>query len=145
MCAPGGDVPAGPGAGACGNEGASEAPGVGETPTPVLLRGDVAVGAAWVCARGPEFTNATGLTTREKGHSKVVRGRLSPCYIGAQRDRTPAAWMLLPKESLPKIPQTAVEWESSYTLIYFEMARGQRRHRTRRKAGTLYSAKGLLG
>lgn len=107
-------MPAGPGVGACGNEGASEAPGVGETPTPVLLRGDVAVGVAWVCARGPEFTNATGLTTREKGRSKVVRGRLPPCYIGAQRDRTPAAWMLLPKESLPKIPQTAVELESSY-------------------------------
>lgn len=84
-CPPVGDVPAGPGAGACGNEGASsEAPGVGERPAPVLLLGDVDVGAAWVCARGPEFTNATGLKAWEKGHSKVVkRCRLSPCYSSA--------------------------------------------------------------
>lgn len=73
MGTPVGDVFAGPGAGACGNEGGNEAPGVGETPAPVLLRGDVGVGVAWVCARGPEFTNATGLKTCKKGYSKVER------------------------------------------------------------------------
>lgn len=69
---------------------------MGETPTPVLLRGDVDVGAAWVCARGPEFTNATGLKTREKGHRECVRGIVCRHVTSTfSETRTTSAWMLL--------------------------------------------------
>lgn len=95
-------MPAGPGTGASENEGASEAPRGSETPTPVLLRGDVDVGVAWVCARGPEFTNATGLKTREKGHSECVRVIVCRYATSALSEtRTTAAWMLLEIEEKP--------------------------------------------